>query len=71
MGRFAGNSGALALHFLVLAGQFDGTEGNLRPSNALHGVREVHAPHAWVRVRRTHPSQIPEDILLDRVQGTK
>ena len=47
MGRFAGNSGALALHFLVLAGQFDGTEGNLRPSNAPHGVREVHAPHAW------------------------
>ena len=33
--------------FLVLAGSFDGTEGNLRPSNAPHGVREVHAPHAW------------------------
>ena len=48
MGRFAGTSGALAIcHFFVLAGQFDGTEGNLRPSNAPHGVSEVHALLAW------------------------
>ena len=33
--------------FFVLAGQFDGTEGNLRPSNAPQGVCEVHAPHTW------------------------
>ena len=31
----------------MLAGQFDGTEGNVRPSNAPHGVRQVHAPHTW------------------------
>ena len=28
-------------------------------------------PTRRVRLRRTHPSRIPEDILLDRVQGTK
>ena len=34
-------------HFFVLAAQFDGTEGNLRSSNAPNGVRELHSPHAW------------------------
>ena len=34
-------------NFLELAGQSDGTEGSLRPSNTSHGVREVCAPHAW------------------------
>ena len=47
MGRLAGKSGALAMPFLVLAGSFDGTEGNLRPSNAPHKVHELHVPHAW------------------------
>ena len=47
MGCFAGNSGALATSFFVLAAQFDGTEGNLPHPNAPHGVCEVHAPHAW------------------------
>ena len=36
-------------HFVVLAGEFDGTEKTLHPSNAPHGVREVHAPHVWGR----------------------
>ena len=34
------------MSIFVLAGQFDRTEGNLRPSNAPHGVRQAHAPHA-------------------------
>ena len=38
-----------------------------------HPIRFVKSTHPTrgVRVRRTHPSRIPEDILLDRVQGTK
>ena len=72
MGHFAENSGALAMpFFLARWSNLTVLREICAPQTHPMGFVKSTHPTRGVRVRRTHPSRIPEDILLDRVQGTK